>query len=217
MLVVTLVPFVGVILYFFIGRNYRRETPLRRRVYGEIEAEAAHVLSPVYETYGAFTTEATASLAGTSARKLAAMSERAGGTPILPAGRVDLFTSGAEKFDSLLDDIRKAHHHVHLMYLIWERDELTAQVTEILLEKLEQGVEVRILYDFVTSLWYRKDELRLLAASGARVKPCFKRLGPDQLPQSHEDRAHRRRGRLHGRDEHGPGVHRRRAALRLLA
>ena len=176
LLVVTLVPFIGLILYFFIGRNYRRETPLRRRVYGEIEAEAAHVLSPIYETYDAFTAEATASLAGTSARKLAAMSERAGGTPILPAGSVDLFTSGAEKFDSLVDDIRKAHHHVHLMYLIWERDELTAQVTRILLEKLEQGVEVRILYDFVTSLWYRKDELRLLAASGARVKPCFKRL-----------------------------------------
>ena len=34
LLVVTLLPFIGVILYFFIGRNYRRETPLRRRVYG---------------------------------------------------------------------------------------------------------------------------------------------------------------------------------------
>ncbi len=101
LLVVTLVPFVGVILYFFIGRNYRRETPLRRRVLGEIEDEAAHVLSPIYETYGAFTAEARASLAGTSSRKLAAMSERAGGTPILPAGSVDLFTSGAEKFGSL--------------------------------------------------------------------------------------------------------------------
>ncbi len=31
LLVVTLLPFVGVILYFFIGRNYRRETPLRQQ------------------------------------------------------------------------------------------------------------------------------------------------------------------------------------------
>ncbi len=36
---------------------------------------------------------------------------------------------------------------------------------------------MRILYDFVTSLGYGKDELRRLAASGARVKACFKRLG----------------------------------------
>jgi cardiolipin synthase len=177
LLVVTLLPFVGVILYFFIGRNYRRETPHRRRVYGEIEAEAAHVLAPVYETCGGFTTEAESSLAGTSARKLAAMAARTGGTPVLPATSVDLFTGGGEKFDALLADMSGALHHIHLMYLIWERDELTARVTEVLLEKLRQGVEVRILYDFVTSLGYRKGELRRLAASGAHVKACFKRLG----------------------------------------
>jgi cardiolipin synthase len=177
LLVVTLLPFVGVILYFFIGRNYRRETPLRRRVYGEIETEAAHVLSPVYETCGEFTTRAEASLHGTSAGKLAAMGARTGGTPILPASSVELFTTGGKKFDALLADMRGARHHIHLMYLIWERDELTAEVTQVLLEKLRQGVQVRILYDFVTSLGYGKSELRRLAASGARVKPCFKRLG----------------------------------------
>ena len=177
LLVVTLVPFLGVVLYFFIGRNYRRETPLRQRVMGQIEAEAAHVLAPVYEAHKEFATEAKASLAGTSAQKLAEMNERAGGTAILPAGSVEIFTCGAEKFSALLADLRNAQHHVHLMYLIWERDELTAKVTEILLAKLQQGVEVRILYDFVTCLFYRKDELRRLAAAGASVKPCFKRLG----------------------------------------
>ena len=177
LLVVTLVPFVGVVLYFFIGRNYRRETPLRQRILGEVEAEAAHDLSPVYESCGQFTAEAEASLSGTSAHKLAALGRRAGGTPILPATSVELFTTGGEKFDALLGDMRGARHHIHLMYLIWERDELTAPVTEVLLEKLRQGVEVRILYDFVTSLSYGKDELRRLAASGARVKACFKRLG----------------------------------------
>ena len=177
LLVVTLLPFVGVILYFFIGRNYRRETPLRQRVLGEIEAEAAHVLSPVYESCGQFTSEAEAALEDTSTRKLAAMGRRAGGTPIMPATSVELFTSGGEKFEALLDDMRGARHHIHLMYLIWERDELTAEVTEVLLEKLRQGVEVRILYDFVTSLTYGKSELRLLARSGAHVRACFKRLG----------------------------------------
>jgi cardiolipin synthase len=177
LLVVTLLPFVGVILYFFIGRNYRRETPLRQRILGEVEAEAAHVLAPIYETCGEFTTEAEAALEGTSSRKLATMGGRTGGTPILPARSVELYTAGSEKFDALLADMRSARHHIHLMYLIWERDELTAEVTEILLEKLRQGVEVRILYDFVTSLTFGKSELRLLARSGAHVKACFKSLG----------------------------------------
>ena len=81
LLVVTLLPIVGVVFYFFIGRNYRRETPLRQRILGEVEAEAAHVLSSVYESCGQFTAKAEASLSGTSARKLAAMGRRAGGTP----------------------------------------------------------------------------------------------------------------------------------------
>jgi cardiolipin synthase len=177
LLVVILLPFVGVVLYFFIGRNYRRETPLRQRILGEVEAEAAHDLSPVYESCGQFTAKAEASLSGTSARKLAALGRRAGGTPIMPATSVELFTTGGEKFDALLDDMRNARHHIHLMYLIWERDELTAQVKEVLLQKLRQGVEVRIIYDFVTSLTYGKSELRLLARSGAHVRACFKRLG----------------------------------------
>ena len=177
LLVVTLLPIVGVVFYFFIGRNYRRETPLRQKILGDVEAEAAHVLSSVYESCGQFTAKAEASLSGTSARKLAAMGRRAGGTPIMPATSVELFTAGQDKFAALLDDLRGARHHIHLMYLIWERDELTAEVTEVLLEKLRQGVEVRILYDFVTSLTFGKSELRLLARSGAQVKACFKRLG----------------------------------------
>ena len=108
LLVVILLPFVGVVLYFFIGRNYRRETPLRRRVLGEVEAEAAHVLTPIYAAHNGFTAAAKASLAGTSARKLAVMSGRAGGTPILPATSVDLFTAGEEKFASLLAELRAA-------------------------------------------------------------------------------------------------------------
>ena len=177
LLVVTLLPFVGVVLYFFIGRNYRRESPLRQRIMGDVEAEAAHTLLPIYESCDEFTAQAEAALSGTSARKLAAMGRRAGGSPVMPATSVEVFTNGGEKFGALLDDLRAARHHIHLMYLIWERDELTARVTEVLLEKLRQGVEVRILYDFVTSLGYRKGELRRLAASGARVKACFKRLG----------------------------------------
>ena len=217
LLVVILVPFVGVILYFFIGRNYRRETPLRRRVLGEIEAEAAHVLTPIYAAYGGFTAAAKASLAGTSARKLAAMSERAGGTPILPATSVDVFTTGEEKFASLLAELRGARHHIHLMYLIWERDELTAQVTEILLEKLAQGVEVRILYDFVTCLLVQEGRTQASGCLRCPREAVLQAPRGDQLPQSHEDRAHRRRGRLHRRHEHGPGVHRWRPPLRALA
>ena len=69
-----------------------------------------------------------------------------------------------------------AEKYIHLMYLIWEQDELTAKVTEVLLGRLGAGVEVHILYDWLSCISYKKDELKRLAAAGAVVAPCYKRL-----------------------------------------
>ena len=62
------------------------------------------------------------------------------------------------------------------MYLIWEQDELTAEVTRILQERLAAGVEVHILYDWLSSMPYKKAELSRLAEAGAVVLPCYRRL-----------------------------------------
>jgi cardiolipin synthase len=94
----------------------------------------------------------------------------------LPAYDVKLYFAGADKFRDLLADLRHADRYVHLMYLIWEKDRLTAEVTEILLERLRAGVEVNIIYDWLSSLPFKKDELERLAAAGARVVPCYKRM-----------------------------------------
>jgi cardiolipin synthase A/B len=87
-----------------------------------------------------------------------------------------LYFSGADKFRDLLADLAAASHHIHLMYLIWEQDELTATVTDTLLERLAAGVRVYILYDWLSSLPYKKTELRRLAEEGAVVVPCYRRL-----------------------------------------
>ena len=94
----------------------------------------------------------------------------------LPADTVDIYTAGSQKFPALLAEMATAEKYIHLMYLIWEQDELTAKVTEVLLERLKAGVEVHIIYDWLSCISYKKDELKKLAAAGAVVVPCFKRL-----------------------------------------
>ena len=61
-------------------------------------------------------------------------------------------------------------------YFIWEQDELTARITQILLDRLTAGVEVRILYDYIGSFSFKKDELKKLAAAGAQVSADVKYL-----------------------------------------
>ena len=87
-----------------------------------------------------------------------------------------VYVAGSDKFRDLLDDLRGAKRYVDLMYLIWERDQLTAEVTDILLGRLAAGVEVHILYDWLTCLPFHKTELKRLARAGALVVPCYRRL-----------------------------------------
>ena len=176
LLVIALVPVVGIVLYFFIGRNYRRATPERDRLRAEVRELAVGALHSVYEEHAAFAADLEQRLAGTPAGKLMVMSRHVTGFPVLPADSLEVYQRGADKFARLLDELAGAQRYVHLMYLIWERDELTAKVTDILLDRLAHGVRVRILYDWVSSFRYRKSELRRLAAAGAEVKPCYKRL-----------------------------------------
>ncbi len=176
MLVIALVPVLGIVLYFFIGRNYRRDTPERDRLRAAVAQRAAAVLGPTYAAHAGYTARVEEELAGTPAGKLVVLGRRVTGFPVLPADSVEVFHRGADKFARLLGELAGAERYIHLMYLIWERDELTAKVTDILLERLARGVQVRIIYDWLSCFRYPKDELKRLAAAGAEVKPCYKRL-----------------------------------------
>lgn len=169
LLILLFLPVVGIPLYFFFGRMWpwRRH---RERV-DAINAAAAHrVLPAVYAAHQLWANRRRAHYDGTDVAKIITLIERQSDGHPLPAETVEVFTSGAEKFDRLIADIEAATDHVHLQYFIWERDELTARVTELLRRKVAEGVEVRVMYDFAGSLTHRKDELKALERAGGQVE-----------------------------------------------
>lgn len=173
--VIILVPLLGIIVYFFIGRNYRRDTRARvrfRQMLAELEGRN---LKPTVEANAAFTDAARAKLAGTPAARIERAGEGEDSFVPLPADSVEVYTSGFQKFPALLEDLPKAQRYIHIMYLIWKKDELTAKVTEVLLERLRAGVEVNIIYDWLSCITYSKEELKKLKAAGATVVPCYRK------------------------------------------
>ena len=174
--VILLIPVLGLIAYFFIGRNFRRDSPGRARIIRQMEEVAERSLAPVVAANAAFSDTTVSSLAGTAGDRIEATGHTEDEAVPLPADTVEVFYSGAEKFPALLADMAKAQRYIHLMYLIWKQDELTAKVADVLLERLAAGVEVHILYDWLSCITYKKDELKRLAAAGATVEPCYKRL-----------------------------------------
>ncbi len=75
---------------------------------------------------------------------------------------IDIFTDGNEKFEALLEDMRQAQNFIHIQYYIIKDDVLFRRMQEVLIERAEHGVEVRILFD----------------SMGARTVPgkCWKKL-----------------------------------------
>ena len=60
---------------------------------------------------------------------------------------VTLLRSGQEKFDDMFRAIRQARSSVHLEYFNFRNDSIASLLFDILAEKVEQGVEVRALFD----------------------------------------------------------------------
>jgi cardiolipin synthase A/B len=108
LLVIMLIPLLGIVAYFFIGRNYRRETGRRREERQVSAALTDRRMAPVVGAAQAFTEAAVKALDGTPGHRVEMTGRHEGGMVPLPADSVELYFSGAEKFRSLLGELRTA-------------------------------------------------------------------------------------------------------------
>ncbi|WP_028708255.1 cardiolipin synthase [Propionicicella superfundia] len=173
--ILALVPVLGFVAYLFLGRNYRRDSRLRRRE-EELVGDVTHALTATVEEAQRHFGDPPATRAGEPSEKVARVAHHEAQAHIVGADTLTVYYNGADKFGDLLADLAAAERTITLMYLIWERDELTARVTDVLLDRVAAGVEVFLLYDWLGSIAYRKDELRRLRRAGVKVQPCYRRL-----------------------------------------
>ena len=175
--VVLLLPVLGIVAYFFIGRNFRKRLTAAAQDHGADGRRRRRVAGAGGgRQHGVHARRPSPTSPARRARASQSIGLTEGGVAPLPADTVDIYTAGSQKFPALLEEMATAERYIHLMYLIWEQDELTAKVKEVLLDRLKAGVKVHILYDWLSCITYKKDELKELAAAGAVVTPCYKRL-----------------------------------------
>lgn len=60
---------------------------------------------------------------------------------------ISIYTDGKEKFNSLLKDIYNAKNYIHIQYYVFRNDKLGKSILSALEHKLEDGLEVKMLYD----------------------------------------------------------------------
>ncbi len=161
-------PGLGLLFYIICGRNWRR---ISRRDVSLADAVrfGDEQLRPVYEAWSHQASEHLATQPTVSTR-LARAITRQNDTRLLPCTNLTVMCEGAIKFPALFADIERATDTIHLEYFIWESDEMTGRLCELLARKVAAGVKVRVLYDWIGSLPFRKKQLAALKAAGGEVR-----------------------------------------------
>ncbi len=80
-----------------------------------------------------------------------------------------VITGGEEKFDALFQDIKNAKEHVHLLYFGIKNDEVGRKLVKLLSRRAKEGIEIRVLYDRMGSLFTPRRFFRELISAGGRV------------------------------------------------
>jgi cardiolipin synthase A/B len=162
-------PVVGVFFYIFFGRDWK-VVAKRKGWVAELREAEKREMAPIYarnvQAVARFYEEWGDSISEPISRAIS----KENVARVLPASSLELYNDGAHKYRRLKEDLASAQRFIHMQYFIWEQDRLSAELTPILLDRLAAGVEVRIMYDWMGCISFRKRELKQLKRAGAQVE-----------------------------------------------
>ena len=138
LLVLTFLPLLGIFLYFFFGRNTRKERYISEQSMDDL---TKHAMYQYVEQQNLRLPEEHINLIHLFANQSMSLPFK--------DNHVDIFTTGTNFFVSLIDAIGSAKEHIHLESYIFDDDPLGCLVADALIDKAREGVSVRVIYDDV--------------------------------------------------------------------
>ncbi|AZU61267.1 cardiolipin synthase [Neobacillus mesonae] len=165
-------PLVGFIFYLLFGRNYRKEKMYREKYFLDKQAFLT------VEGDDDPRSEEKRALMGEHHGQLFTLAQKLGNSPISFDTATKVLTNGEETFRHIIQELKKARHHIHMEYYIVRHDEIGQEIKNILMEKANQGVKVRFMFDAVGSWKLSKTFINELKNAGVETVP----FGPVRLP-----------------------------------
>ncbi len=146
MLLIMAFPLLGLTFYLLSGLT--GSTPAMKRRFRQIDARLAPFLPSDAEEQQALSA-AYPSVAGQS-RYLSARA----GFPAYQDTKISFFADTPEALESLKADLRSATSFIFMEYYAIENDVIFSQIREILRERAAAGIEVRLFYDDIGSIFF---------------------------------------------------------------
>lgn len=175
LMILNFIPVFGFILYLIFGQNlsrrkifkwdhtvHERTKEMVRNQMQSIEKREYPFTQPLLKDY----------------HDLIYMNLNNDEAPLTLNNSLTIYTDGEKKFRQLLQDIRSAKHHIHIEYYIFRSDFLGNEIIDALIQKVKQGIVVRLLVDDEGSRQLSKKLVRRLTQAGGKFQTFF----PGHLP-----------------------------------
>lgn len=167
-LVLVLLPFIGIILYLFFGRNFRKIRALSKKARSDLEQienlRGLHFIDLKNKNYYndpliKSKSDIITLLVNNSKAYLTEHNE------------LSILHNGSEAFPVIKQELEAAKDHIHFAFYIIEDDGIGNEIKEILMKKAREGVEVRLIYDGVGSWTLSNRYINDLRRSGVSIHP----------------------------------------------
>ena len=136
---ITVIPVFGTLLYLFLELQWEGKIINRRLRENISDTQPYLKQNPRYMEQLARTSRSNANLA--------AYIENSGSYPVYGNTNVKYYPVGEEMFEDMKKELEKAKRFIFMEYFIVERGEMWDSILEILERKVQDGVEVRFMYD----------------------------------------------------------------------
>ncbi|HMN30764.1 MAG TPA: phospholipase D-like domain-containing protein, partial [Caldilineaceae bacterium] len=136
----------GVVIYLLFGRNRRAFSKERRLMRQELGGPLLGRLRSVIVSQRDAVEQVRRAL-NPAYHRLLHMARHGSLNALTLSNQVELLQDASEKYPRLMEDIRAARETIHMQYFIWQTDEFTIALKDLLIAKAKEGVTVRILYD----------------------------------------------------------------------
>lgn len=169
LLAVVFLPFIGVIIYFSVGINYKK-----RQIYSKKVTSSNTLQSIVYTMHEHSIQSYKDEIVKELDTRIPQFLFQSNKNPLTSNNKVEILKNGEEKFPKALQAIANAKQTIHIEYYIMEDGEVTSLLEKLLIQKAKEGVKIRIIYDDFGSSSIRKTVVKRLRSEGIEIYPFYK-------------------------------------------
>ncbi len=167
-IVLITMPVIGLVVYYFLGQDYRKSKLFSRKGIIDNELVKRWEENQQYEVaeHELFSREYLG-----DAVKIARQLYRNNYSVLTIRNEIEILKNGESKIPALKRELEKATRYIYMEYYIIDEDEIGISITDLLMEKAAEGVEVKVIIDDLGSSDLSSARIKKMREAGVQIFP----------------------------------------------